>query len=561
MPPLMRHLSVLGAVSTAVVMMAQDPTPPSALVSARLPGGGSALVRLQYRQGLSVEGRDLPRGFLDKEVKPTDWVDFNDLSPDGKRWALIALFPQDRWDRDRVTHLVRYPALESVWLISALFTGHGQNYDKVMIANPGLPEKLAAGDAWVIPPDLLVKELGGRGSGQPDRSQPEDQMDDESRTNAYRALLSYDRDSGGPYAAYHMRKGEALYSSVVLRYTDRIDPKDVNDLAKTIAARSGISDIRGIQPGQLVKIPLDALADPFQPEGTKALAEEQAVRAEVRRTARVDAGPRLKGVRIVLDAGHGGIDKGAMANGIWESDFVYDITMRVYRLLQEETDAAVSSTIRYPALGFDARDRIHLPTPEADVLTSPPFAIDGEGPHATSVHLRWVLANDLFHTFEAKRGDARKTLFISFHADSLHPSARGTMVYVPGAALVPSRFYLPPSRTGGVKEARTGSVIHFSGKEKLLSEARSRQFAEALLRALTKEDVPIHTDRAIRNVIHRDGGSWLPAVIRYNEATTKVLIETANLMNPGDAKNLKDPEFRQRFAEGVVKAIRVYFGK
>lgn len=94
-----------------------------------------------------------------------------------------------------------------------------------------------------------------------------------------------------------------------------------------------------------------------------------------------------------------------------------------------------------------------------------------------------------------------------------------------------------------------------------MGEARSRQFAEALLRALTDEEVPIHTDRAIRNVIHRDGGSWLPAVIRYNEAATKVLIETANLTNPGDAKNLRDPEFRQRFAEGVVRAIRAYFGK
>ena len=543
------------------VLLAQDPVPAPVSVSAPVPGGGRAQVRLQFRLGVSVEGQDLPPGFLKRATSKKDWVDFSDLSPDGKRWALVALFPQDHWGHDRVTHVVAYPALESVWLLSALFTGHGQNYDKVMAANPGLPEKLVAGDAWIIPPGLLVKELGGQGSGQPDRTQPEDQLDDEARTTAYRALLSYDRDAQGPYAAYHMRKGEALYSSVVLRYTDRIDPKDVNDLARAIASRSGITDIRGIQPGQMVKIPMDALADPFQPEGTKALAEEQEVRAEVRRTARVDAGPRLKGVRIVLDAGHGGVDKGAMANGLWESDFVYDITMRVYRLLQEETDASVSSTIRYPGLGFETRDRIRKPSSDAEILTTPPFANDGESPNATSVHLRWVLANDDFQKFEGKRGDPRKTLFISFHADSLHPSARGTMVYVPGAAMVPSRFFLSPTRTGGVREARTASMVRFSGREKLLGEARSRQFAEVLLRALTREDVPIHTDRAIRNVIHRDGGSWLPAVIRYSEASTKVLIETANLTNPGDAKNLKDPEFRQRFAEGVVRAIRGYFGK
>lgn len=556
----MEGLRPFGLLLLPAALIAQD-APPPVSVPAPLPGGGSARVRLQYRLGITVEGADLPRGFLKKGTRNEAWVAFQDLSPDGKRWALIALFPKDTWGRTRVTHVVQYPTLESVWLMSALFTGHGQNYDKLMAANPGLPEKLVAGDAWSIPPELLVKELGGEGTGHPDRSQPEDEMDDEARTNAYRALLTFDRDARGAYAAYHMRKGEALYSAVVLRYTDRVDPKDVNDLANAIAARSGIADIRGIQPGTLVKIPLDALADPFQPEGTKALAEEQEVRAEVRRTARVDAGPRLKGVRIVLDAGHGGVDKGAMANGIWESDFVYDITMRVYRLLQEETDASVSSTIRYPNLGFDSRDRIRTPTPDADVLTTPPFAIDGEGPHATSVHLRWVLANDLFDKFETKKGDPRKTLFISFHADSLHPSARGTMVYVPGATLVPSRFYLAPTRTGGVKEARTASMVAFTGRQKLLGEARSRQFAEVLLRALDRADVPVHTDRAIRNVIHRNGGSWIPAVLRYSEASTKVLIETANLTNPGDAKNLRDPDFRQRFAEGVVAAIRTYFGK
>lgn len=557
----MEGVKPFGVLLLPAALLAQDAAPAPVAVSAPLPGGGSARVRLQFRLGVSVEGADLPRGFLRKGADKGAWIDFRDLSADGKRWALIALFPRDTWGRDRITHVVAYPQLESVWLMSALFTGHGQNYDQLMAANPGLPEKLVAGDVWTVPADLLLAELGGQGSGRPDRSQPEDQLDDEGRTNAYRALLAYDRDGEGAYAAYHMRKGEALYSSVVLRYTDRVDPKEVNDLALAIARRSGIADPKGIQPGTLVKIPMDALADPFQPEGTKALAEEQEVRAEVRRTARVDAGPRLKGVRIVLDAGHGGVDKGAMANGLWESDFVYDIAMRTYRLLQEETDAAVSSTIRYPGIGFDARDRIRQASNDAEILTTPPFANDGESPNATSVHLRWVLANDLFQAFEAKKGDPRKTLFISFHADSLHPDARGTMVYVPGAALVPSRYYLSPLRTAGVKEARTASIVRFTGKEKLMGEARSRQFAETLLRALAKEDVPIHTDRGIRNVIHRNGGSWIPAVLRYNAASTKVLIETANLTNPSDAKNLRDPEFRQRFAEAIVSAIRAYYGK
>ncbi len=534
----------------------QDPAP--ALVRARTPDGRAVVLRLQFKRGLSVEGRHLPKAFLGRGGASGDWIPFEQLTAAGKRWALAAFFPKDRWGEDGVQHLVAYPELESVWTLAALFTGHGQNYDKLMAANPGLPEKLREGDAWRIPTPLLSVELGGQTRGA-DRSQPEDDLDDEARVAAYRALLAYERDDQGPYAAYHLRKGEALYSSVVMRYTDRVDPKAVNDLAEQIARRSGITDLRAIQPGQLVKIPVSVLADPFQPEGTAALAEEREVRAEVRRTVRVEAGPKLQGVRIVVDAGHGGVDPGARANGIWESDFVYDIAMRVRRLLEQETDAQVSSTIRYPGLGFRTRDAIRTPSHEAEILTTPPFANDGESPTAVSVHLRWVLANDLFAEFLREKGDPRKTLFISFHADSLHPSSRGTMVYVPGAAMVPSRFALNGTRAGRVAEMRRFSRVAFTPQQKLQGEARSRQFSEVLLRALRRADIPVHENRPIRNAVIRNGAKWVPAVIRYSLGATKVLVEVANLTNEDDAANLRDPEFRERFAIAVVNAVRAYY--
>jgi len=366
------------------------------------------------------------------------------------------------------------------------------------------------------------------------------------------------RPTEGRYAAYHLRKGEALYTAVVMRYTDRVDPKGVGDLALEIARRSGVQDVRSIQPGQLIKIPIQVLADPFQTEGSTALAEEREVRAEVRRTPKVEAGPRLKGIRIVLDAGHGGIDKGAAGKGAWESDFVYDITMRVRRILEQDTEAVVSSTIRYPGLGFGVRDRISTPSNAAEILTTPPFANDGESPNAVSVHLRWVLANDLFAAF-CRTGEPQKTLFISFHADSLHPSARGTMVYVPGAGGVPTDFALGDHRAARVKEMKAGSRVHFSPREKLQAEARSRLFAEGLLQALRADEVPIHANRPIRNIIQRSGHSFVPAVIRYTTAATKVLIEVANLTNEDDVDNLLDPAFRERYAEAVVKAVKAYY--
>ena len=541
----------------SVLLTAADPAP--AEVRADLPGGGRAVLRLVFKKGIQVEAAALPRAFLQKR-RSAAWLGLDELTPEGKRWALQSLFPKDTWRKDEVRHRVRWAELESAWFMASVFMGHGQHYDKLMAANPKNPEKLREGDIWRIPADLLASNLGGRGQATPDRSQPEDELDDEAKVAAYRAMLSYEEDPQGRIAAYRLRKGEALYSSVVMRYTDRVHPKDVNELALELARRSGVEDVRAIPPGTLIKIPVQHLADPFQVEGSVRLEEERELRAEVRRTSRIDAGPNLSGVCIVLDAGHGGIDKGAMANGIWESDFVYDITMRVKRLLELDTNAAVSTTIAYPGIGTKSRDTIRTPSKVAEILTRPPFANDGESPTKKSVHLRWVLANDRFAAF-AKKGNLQKTLFISFHADSLHPSARGTMAYVPGAASVPSTFSLGPRGGAAVREMATGSRVTFSAKQKLQGEAHSRLFSEALLKALHQADLPVHSNRPIRNVIHRDGKNYIPAVIRHTIAAAKVLVEVANLTNEDDAANLRNPNFREQFAEAVVKAIRAYFRK
>jgi N-acetylmuramoyl-L-alanine amidase len=541
-----------------VLSAAADPLP--AEVRAKAPGGNLVQVRLAFRKGVQVDAIGLPKAFRGKGAPSKGVLTFEDLSAEGKRWVLQVLWPEDEWRKDEVRHRVRWADLESVWLMAALFTGHGQNYDQLESANPKNPEKLATGDLWRVPVALLSVDLGGSAKGILDRTQPEDELDDEARVAAFRKLLTFGEDKAGKYAAYSLRKGEALYSSVVMRYTDRVDPKDVNELALEIARRSGINEVRGIQPGTLIKIPVQHLSGPFQPEGTVALQEERELREEVRRTARIDAGPKLKGLRIVLDAGHGGVDVGATANGVWESDFVYDITMRVRRILEQDTEAMVSTTLRYPTIGFKVRDAITSPTRSAEILTTPPFASDGESPNAVNVHLRWVLANDLLASF-LRKGDAQKTLFISFHADSLHPSARGTMVYVAGAANVPGTFALGATRGARVAEMKRGAKISFSARERLQGEARSRLFAEAILKSLKADKLPVHSNRPIRNVIHRGGKSFVPAVISHCSASTKVLIEVANLTNEDDAENLKRAEFRERYAEALVKSIRAHFRK
>jgi len=553
----------MGVLTLAVAILVAPPAivavaaePDVAEVKGRLPNGRPAHVRLQFKRGVVVEAKDLPEAFISGKGDRPQWLPFEDLAPQGKKWALAAMFPQDVWDSDGVRHTVRWPNLESVWLLGALFSGNGQHYNRLMAANPDNPEIFKEGHVWRIPKTLLSPDLGGEAG--PLDGDPQEERGIEEDTDKLRAMLTYGKDPQGSFAAYKLRKGEALYSSVVLRFTDLLDAKEVNQLAGRIAKRSGIGDVRYIQPGQVIKIPLDCLADPFLPEGSKGLAEDRQMRAEVKKTAKIEAGPRLSGVRIVLDPGHGGIDPGAKANGVWESDFVYDITMRVRRLLELNTDAQVMTTLRYEGIGFGTRDTIHAMTREAVLLTTPPIPNDGESPRSTSVNLRWVLANHFFRA--SKATDPRKTLFISFHADSLHPSTRGAMVYTPGSNLVPNTHSWSPNGAD-VAELKQGASTAFTARQKVAMEAQSRIFAEGLLKELRKDDLPIHENRPIRNVISRSGKTFVPAVIRTNAATTKVLVEVANLQNEEDAALLRSADFREQFAGAVVRAIRAHFKK
>jgi len=530
----------------------------SMTVKGNLPTGSQALVWFKPNEGIMVQGRAVPKGFLKPGVAIETWIDYRDLNSDGKRWALLVLFPRDEWRENQVIHQVVYPKLETVWLISTFFTGHGQNYDELMSINPRLPEKVRVGDRWVIPRQLLAKELGGLKT-RPNRSRPEDSLDDEAKIEAYRKLLTYELNNDEKYAVYHLRKGEAIYSDVVLRYTDRVYPLEVNALSLLIAKKSGIRDVRSIKPGQSLLIPIDYLASPFQPEGSLALKDEKQIRDEIKRTESLSASPNLKGVEIILDAGHGGIDPGASANGLWESDFVYDIANRVRSQLLKETEATVKNTISYPGIRNSIRSRIKRISPSAEILTTPPYRNDGENPSSVGVHLRWILSNSWTSKFISNKGDDKKTLFISFHADSLHPSASGTMVYVPGSSGVPDRFKIRGLKGVQVNELPKYGSVTFTPQERFLGEVRSRQFSEILIKNLAQNQLPIHQNRAIRNIIQREGTAFVPAVIRYNKSSTKVLIEVANLNNPVDAENLSDPEFRSRFAESVCQAIKTYF--
>ena len=370
--------------------------------------------------------------------------------------------------------------------------------------------------------------------------------------------LSYGRDGEGPYAIYSLKKGEALYSAVVMRFTGRVDVQEVNDLAAAIARRSGIADVTNIRVGFKVRIPQDALLPEYLPLDDPRRQAWERSRADVAHYQNAARSRGLEGVAVILDAGHGGRDAGASHNGVWEHDYVYDILCRIKALLETTTRAKVLPTIRDSEEGYRIHDAKRLPMSRTGVLlTSPPLRLDGSH---SSVNMRWYLSNSYFRRLTSQGIDPQKIVFTSLHADARHPSLRGAMIYVPGEEYRRGRYGSTRAAYAKYREARQEPYVVFSREERERSEGLSQQFADAVLRAFGRHGVAVDPYAPVRQRIIRGGRSWVPAVLRCNVVPVEILIEVSNLMNPADGAALANPDYRQRVAEAYVEALARYFG-
>lgn len=369
--------------------------------------------------------------------------------------------------------------------------------------------------------------------------------------------LRYGRDSAGPYATYRLKKGEALYTAVVVRFTGRVDVQEVNDLTARVAARSGITDVTGIPIGFPVKIPIDDLLPEYLPrEDPRRLAWERS-HAAVEQYAGAPGRRDLAGVAVILDAGHGGRDIGASHYGVWEHDYVYDILCRAKALLETTTKARVLPTIKDRKEGFAIHDSRRLPRNQTEsLLTSPPFPLT-QG--VSNVNLRWYLSNAWFRRLVQEGTDPDAVVFTSLHADARHPSLHGAMVYVPGAEYRRGRYGSSGAVYARYKEAREAPFVTFTREQRERSEGLSRRFAASLIDAFEAGGVDVHPYGPVRERIIRKGRSFVPAVLRCNIVPVQVLIEVSNLSNREDGRSLADPAYRQKVAEAYVEGLRRYF--
>jgi len=372
--------------------------------------------------------------------------------------------------------------------------------------------------------------------------------------------LAYGQDAQGEYAVYRLQAGEALYSAVVVRFTGTLGADDVNSLAMEIARRSGISDVTGIPVGYAVKIPLEDLLPQYLPRSSpqyQAWVKNQTELGQVTNTYKNAA---LDGVVVILDPGHGGLDRGAMAHGVWEDSFVYDIACRMRETLEKRTKARVLMTMLVPDLGYRPLDKSELaPNKNAVVLTHPWFKQTSTEETKVEVNLRWHLANQYFERLQKEGVDPQRVVFTSIHADSLHPSLRGSMFYIAGTDYRPERWCSSGENYERFKEVRAQGCYQMTQKEMKRSEGLSMQFARGLEGSFGDGGLTLHPYNPTRDHVIRGRRSWVPAVLRNSIVPCSVLIEVCNLNNAKDARLIADPAFRQAVADAYVDALVRYY--
>jgi N-acetylmuramoyl-L-alanine amidase len=488
------------------------------------------------------------------------------LRADLRLAAVQRIFPTDMRTDEGWEHEVLDPfadGVEETWeWLAVLFAGDAAAADSLRRANPAVAETgLVRGLNVVIPESRLLPvfrriEPAPTPTPRPPREMPWTPTPSAApvRGDGGTGPLAYGRDDRGEYAVYRLRHGEALYSAVVVRFTGQLLATQVNETAMKIARRSGIDDVTSIPIGYPIKIPMDLLLPQYLPPNDPRRLSYEAERRELAGFLELVRATDLSGVHIILDAGHGGTDSGAVQGGVWEAPYAYDIMCRIKANLERHTRATVWVTTEEPGVGFTTPERDRLPQGrQRVVLTRPPYRIEDS---TLGVHLRYYLTNDIILNRLGSDVPRSKTVFLSVHADSLHPSVRGAMAYVPSRYLRPTRPYtVGRSDIKRYAEYRAHPTIRLGSTFKARVEASSRHMAGSILTSLERNDIEVHPNQPVRDRVLRGRRGWVPAVLRYTAAQNAVLIEVGNLANADDRSLILQWRWRERFARSVVEGI------
>ncbi len=542
-------------------------------VKARFLDQQASLAELREHNGA------LARPLRDVRVK----VPWRLLRGEWKAAAIRGLFPADQPSEGGWRHVVVAPwggQPETLWELAELFCGDGSRYREIRDANPDLSLFPQRGSEVLIPASCLAADLAGLAAPVPKGRLPvpvatpgatpqpveptarPEPVEPTARPQPLATPLPADSSVPLEYrdgeAVYRLRAGEALYSAVVVRFTGQLGAAEVNATAAELATLSGITDVTDIPVGYPVRIPFDLLLPEYLPPGHPRRAAWEKDREELAAIQRVIRAANLDGIHVILDAGHGGGDTGAIVGMVWEATYVYDVMARLKRVLESSSKATVWLTVRDGPHSASPPDQDELANRRTQrLLVDPPYDLANSN---AGVHLRWVLSNAILARLEKQKVDPERVVFVSVHADSLHPAVSGLMVYVPGRSLRPSRVTVPAGLPD-CREVRDARPLSLSPRFLARAEALSTQLGTAIVQAAARYEIPVHRYEPVRASIIRGRSRFVPAVLRYNRVPTAVLVEICNLNNGEDRARLLTWKFREKLAHALAAGLAEAFSR
>jgi N-acetylmuramoyl-L-alanine amidase len=220
----------------------------------------------------------------------------------------------------------------------------------------------------------------------------------------------------------------------------------------------------------------------------------------------------LKIGRIVIDAGHGGHDTGTIGpTGLMEKDICLDVALRLGKIIHQRLPGA--------EVVYTRSDDTFIPLEE-----------------------RTRLANE-----------SKADLFISIHANSSHDhAARGIETYYLNLKGSPDAMEVAARENATAQESihDLEDIVKKIARSEKIDE--SREFAADIQESLAKRIQKLNKtvkDRGVRKA---------PFVVLVGADMPSILTEISFLSNPADEHLLKNPEHRQRVAEGLYQGVANY---
>lgn len=300
----------------------------------------------------------------------------------------------------------------------------------------------------------------------------------------------------------------------------RLNIKDTPIVRVRSAVRNG-HDVRVVLDLRKPLKPRSNLLKPNEQYGHRLVIDliDEAADTSAKVTHSVDEHTDKRNIVVVVDAGHGGEDPGALGPGrVREKDVVFAITKELQALLQQQR-------------GFDVK-------------------LTRTGDYYVDLRQRTRLARKY-----------NADLFVSVHADAFkRPDAEGASVWVLSDRGADSEMgrWLSRRENGADLIGGAGSVT-LNDKDDVLAGVLLDLSMTASLKASL--GVGEHVLKSVGKVaqLHKGRVEHAGFVVLKSPDIPSLLVETGFISNPSESRLLKTKKYQQRIAEAVQDGIQEYF--